>query len=204
MKQFYADALRVQIYNTRKEMGAAAAADIKNCIRSLLSQKEQINMIFAAAPSQNEVLAALANDKEIPWHQINAYHMDEYIGLPADAPQGFGNFMRTHLFDLVPFSSVNCIDCTATDAEVECARYAKLSNRSAFAGSVALPDRLICVATKECNISMVDAVYMLTATPARILGLNKGRLETGMDADIVVYDDDINIEAVFTHGLRRL
>lgn len=126
MKQFYADALRVQIYNTRKEMGAAAAADIKNCIRSLLSQKEQINMIFAAAPSQNEVLAALANDKEIPWHQINAYHMDEYIGLPADAPQGFGNFMRTHLFDLVPFSSVNCIDSTATDAEVECARYAKL------------------------------------------------------------------------------
>lgn len=80
----------------------------------------------------------------------------------------------------------------------------KLPDRSAFAGSVALPDRLIYVATKECNISMVDAVYMLTATPARILGLNKGRLETGMDADIVVYDDDINIEAVFTHGLRRL
>ena len=80
----------------------------------------------------------------------------------------------------------------------------KLPDRSAFAGSVALPDRLLRVATKECNIPMVDAVYMLTATPARILGLNKGKLEAGMDADIVVYDEDINMEAVFTHGQRRL
>lgn len=126
MKQFYADSLSVQIYDTRKEMGTAAAADIKSCILSLLKDKSQINMIFAAAPSQNEVLASLANDKEIPWNRINAYHMDEYIGLAADAPQGFGNFMRAHLFDLVPFASVNCIDCTAVDAEAECARYSKL------------------------------------------------------------------------------
>lgn len=126
MKQFYADSLSVQIYETRTEMGQAAAADIKACILSLLVEKAEINMIFAAAPSQNEVLASLANDKDIPWNRIHAYHMDEYIGLAADAPQGFGNFMRAHLFDLVPFASVNLIDCTATDAEAECRRYAKL------------------------------------------------------------------------------
>lgn len=116
----------MQIYDSRIEMGAAAAVDIKACIISLLKEKSEINMIYAAAPSQNEVLTCLANDKEIPWNRIHAYHMDEYIGLPVDAPQGFGNFMRAHLFDLVPFDSVNCVDCTAPDAEAECRRYEKL------------------------------------------------------------------------------
>ena len=83
-------------------------------------------MIFAAAPSQNEVLAALAHDKEIPWERVHAFHMDEYIGLSSDAPQGFGNFLRAHIFGIAPFASVSYIDISATDADAECARYASL------------------------------------------------------------------------------
>ena len=116
MKTMKKDLLTVNIYDTRTEMGKAAAKDIKACILSLLEKKETINMIFAAAPSQNEVLAFLAADREIPWNRVNAFHMDEYIGLPADAPQGFGNFLRDRLFGLVPFKSVNYIDCSAADA----------------------------------------------------------------------------------------
>ena len=112
MKTLKKDLLAVNIYPTRAEMGKAAAADIKACILSLLKTKETINMIFAAAPSQNEVLASLALDKEIPWERVNAFHMDEYIGLPADAPQGFGNFLKAHIFGLAPFKSVNYIDIT--------------------------------------------------------------------------------------------
>ena len=107
-------------------MGKSAANDIKACILSLLKTKETINMIFAAAPSQNEVLYALATDKEIPWNRINAFHMDEYIGLSADAPQGFGNFLKEHIFGLADFKSVSYIDITASDAEKECKRYAEL------------------------------------------------------------------------------
>ena len=128
MRSFKKDELLVNIYDSRTEMGAAAAQDIKNCIVKLLSEKSEINMIFAAAPSQNEVLRSLVEDKDIEWSRINAYHMDEYIGLPSDAPQGFGNFLRRSLFDLAPFKSVNCIDSTATDAEAECERYSKLLN----------------------------------------------------------------------------
>ena len=90
MKEFQKDKLKVEIYDTRAEMGNAAARDIKAKIAQLLAEKGEINMIFAAAPSQNEVLASLAEDKEIEWNRVNAYHMDEYIGLSADAPQGFG------------------------------------------------------------------------------------------------------------------
>ncbi len=126
MKTYKKDRLTVQIHRTRDEMGKAAATEIKACILALLEKKESINMIFAAAPSQNEVLATLAADGDIPWERINAFHMDEYIGLSADAPQGFGNFLREHLFGLVNFKSVFYIDITADDANKECERYAEL------------------------------------------------------------------------------
>ena len=126
MKTLKKDLLTVNIYDSRDEMGKAAGADIKACILKLLEKKETINMIFAAAPSQNEVLASLAADKEIPWNRVNAFHMDEYIGLSADAPQGFGNFLKNAIFGRAPFKSVNYINVSATDAEAECARYSAL------------------------------------------------------------------------------
>ena len=126
MKTFKKDKLTVEIYENRRLMGEAAAKDIKAKIAELLAEKQEINMIFAAAPSQNDVLKSLVEDKEIEWNRVNAYHMDEYIGLDKDAPQGFGNFLKEHIFGLVPFKSVNYIDITATDPEAEAERYGKL------------------------------------------------------------------------------
>ena len=126
MKSFKKDKLQVEIYENRTLMGEAAARDIKAKIAELLSEKAEINMIFAAAPSQNDVLLSLVNDKTVEWNRVNAYHMDEYIGLDKDAPQGFGNFLKEHIFGLVPFKSVNYIDITATDPELEAERYGKL------------------------------------------------------------------------------
>ncbi len=120
------DNLTVKIFETRDKMGQNAASDIKDRLVKLLAEKETVNVIFAAAPSQNDVLAALVADKDIEWNRINAFHMDEYIGLSADAPQGFGNFLRRHIFDLVPFRSVSCIDVTATDPDAEAERYSAL------------------------------------------------------------------------------
>lgn len=117
--------LPVRIYDTRRNMGEAAAADVAACIRELLAVKQEIYMIFAAAPSQNEFLAALAAAPGIEWNRIHALHMDEYVGLPSDAPQGFGNFLRAAIFDKVPFASVDYIG-TESDPEETCRRYAAL------------------------------------------------------------------------------
>ena len=77
----------------------------------------------------------------------------------------------------------------------------KLMDRSAFAGSIATADRLVRVAVKEAGIPLSDAIRMITATPARIMNLpKKGRIARGMDADLVVFDDDIRIERVFAKG----
>ena len=126
MRTWKKDLLTVNAYETRTEMGNAAAKDIKSRILALLETKKTINMIFAAAPSQNEVLYALATDTDIPWERVHAFHMDEYIGLAPDAPQGFGNFLKDHIFGLAPFKSVNYIDISAKDPEAECERYAAI------------------------------------------------------------------------------
>ncbi|MCQ3035375.1 MAG: glucosamine-6-phosphate deaminase [Bacilli bacterium] len=126
MTTFVKDKLLVNAYPNRVMMGEAAAKDVAECFKKLLKEKESINVIFAAAPSQNDVLLALVNDKTIPWERINAFHMDEYIGLDKDAPQGFGNFLKAHIFGLVPFKSVNYIDITAKDPYKEAVRYGEI------------------------------------------------------------------------------
>ena len=76
----------------------------------------------------------------------------------------------------------------------------KLKDRSAFAGSVAPADRLVRVVVKECGYDVPTAVKMMTQVPANILGINKGEIACDRDADIVVFDDDINIEKIFVGG----
>ncbi len=120
-----AGSLDVRVCASRKAMGDAAGRDIAEAMRTLLAEKEEINMIFAAAPSQNETLAALVSEPGIDWTRVNAYHMDEYVGLDGASPQSFSTYLREHIFGLVPFKSVNCIN-GAADAEEECARYGKL------------------------------------------------------------------------------
>jgi glucosamine-6-phosphate deaminase len=126
IKQGKIDKLEYLAFETRTEMGEYSAREAAAEINRQIKEKGEINMIFAAAPSQNEVLYALATDGEIPWEKVNAFHMDEYIGLSPDAPQGFGNFLKAHIFGLVPFGSVNYIDISAKDPEAECERYAEL------------------------------------------------------------------------------
>src|SRR3979490_1093350 len=62
-----------------------------------------VRMIFAAAPSQAEMIEALVVEAGIDWRRITAFHMDEYIGLAADAPQRFARWLRERPFSRVPF-----------------------------------------------------------------------------------------------------
>jgi glucosamine-6-phosphate deaminase len=103
------DRLRVQSYRTRAEMGAASASAIATELRERLSRQSQVRMIFAAAPSQTETLRRLREEPGIAWDRVTAFHMDEYIGLPADAPQRFAHWLDEALFAHLPFAAVHHI-----------------------------------------------------------------------------------------------
>jgi len=114
--------MTVKIYASRAEMGLNAGREAAAYIRELLSRKDEIYAIFAAAPSQNEFLATLVAEEGIQWNRIHAVHMDEYVNLPADHPAGFGNFLDRAIFKKVPFASVDYIT-TDPDSEATLKRY---------------------------------------------------------------------------------
>ena len=117
--------LKVVVAENREQLGEQAAEAVFEIASELLQVKDVISMIFAAAPSQNEFLEALLK-KPLDWGRIIAFHMDEYIGLPKDAPQAFGVFLKEKLFGKVQFKEVYYLNGDAGDPQAECARYASL------------------------------------------------------------------------------
>lgn len=79
---------------------------------------------------------------------------------------------------------------------------AKLPDRTSFAGSVATCDRLVRTMITIADVPLLEAVKMAAQTPANILGLgsSKGSLITGKDADIVIFDDNINVSTTIVGG----
>jgi N-acetylglucosamine-6-phosphate deacetylase len=79
---------------------------------------------------------------------------------------------------------------------------AKLPDRTSFAGSVSTADRLVRNMVQMADVSLLDSVRMMTATPARIMGVEKkkGTLVAGKDADIVIFDENITIQTTIVQG----
>jgi glucosamine-6-phosphate deaminase len=124
------DKLKVRIYETRIQMGAEAAKDVAGEIKELLlSNQRFVNIIFAAAPSQKEFLFSLSQQEDINWSRINAFHMDEYVGLDDNATQSFAHFLKENIFDKVSFHEVHYINGNAEDLHAECFRYTALLNQ---------------------------------------------------------------------------
>ena len=126
MKQQTVDNLAIRMYENRVLMGTDAALMVCARIVSLLEQHENVNIIFASAPSQNEFLDALCEDTTVDWGRVNAFHMDEYIELPKSDPRTFASFLNNKIFGRLHFHSVNYINGNAADIGAECRRYANL------------------------------------------------------------------------------
>lgn len=79
---------------------------------------------------------------------------------------------------------------------------AKLPDRTAFAGSVATTDRLVRTMVQVAGVPLVEAVRMMTLTPARIMKLDqsKGSVSRGKDADLVLFDENINVSHTIIEG----
>jgi glucosamine-6-phosphate deaminase len=118
------DQMEVQVHAGRAGMGRAAAAAIAAALRGCLHDNGSARLIFAAAPSQIEMLEALVAEPDIDWRRVAAFHMDEYIGLVPNAPQRFAMWLRRHLFDRLPFGTIDLID-PGNDPAAAAAGYAR-------------------------------------------------------------------------------
>jgi len=119
----------INVFPSRGEMGGAAGRDVERRIIQLLETKDELRMVFAAAPSQNELLDYLAESDNIEWSRVVAFHMDEYLGLPAGSDQLFSSYLKNRLFDKVNFKKVNIINGNV-DSDRESVRYSGLIGES--------------------------------------------------------------------------
>ena len=140
-RQLQIERLAVEVHADRGALGARAAEAAARHLRTLLKRRRSVRAIFACAPSQNEFLAALAGAPGINWADVTAFHMDEYVGLPASHPASFRRYLKEHLTALVPLGRCCEIAADAPDADAECRRYADLLGQE--------PIDLVCLGIGE-------------------------------------------------------
>lgn len=127
MTDIIRDQLRTVVLSDPPLMGAAAAAYAGDRLRGLLATQLRTRVIFAAAASQTEFLKALATLDGIDWSRVDAFHLDEYVGLPLGHERSFGAWLDRHIWSLVRPGSVARLDGgNPAGGEAEAVRYGAL------------------------------------------------------------------------------
>lgn len=122
--------LKYSVHVNRDQMGKQAAAYAAEHIIHALEQKDEVRIIFAAAPSQDEMLFYLMNNERIDWSRIIAFHMDEYIGLPENSDQWFSNYLKKNISDKVNLKLFHFINGMNKEPNDEISRYVELLQTS--------------------------------------------------------------------------
>ncbi len=120
------ESLAVEVYADKEALGRAAAAHLRPLLQSAIGRRGHANMILAAANSQLTFYAALRCLSGIDWAKVNLLHMDEYVGIAADHPASFRNYLRQEIVDAVRPAAFHAIQGDASDIQQECLRYAEL------------------------------------------------------------------------------
>lgn len=127
MSEMVHDRLRTVVLPDPVQMGAAAATHVATRLRELLSTQPRVRVIFAAAASQNEFLESLATEAGIDWSRVDAFHLDEYVGLPLGHERSFGTWLDQHIWSRVNPGSVHRLNGgNPAGGEAEAARYGAL------------------------------------------------------------------------------
>ena len=126
LKSMKKDKLKVFVHDDRESMGKQVAKDFADYVRKALTEKDELNVIFAAAPSQNDFLKSLGEEKGVDWKRVKAFHMDEYIGIGIDDEQSFARFVKENVVDRLGIENFFAINGKAENIDAECERYSKL------------------------------------------------------------------------------
>ena len=116
--------LKLEIYPSAQAAAEAAAAAVADALKSLSKQSNDIGVIFATGAAQLLTLGILTKFPGLPWNQVTAFHLDEYVGLPTSHPGSFRRYLRENLTDRVQMKEFVGLDGTASDLDRACSEYA--------------------------------------------------------------------------------
>ena len=94
--------MKIVVSPDKRSLGEAAAAEAAAKIRAAVDARGEARVVFASAASQFEFIEALLAHDGIDWSKVRGFHLDEYVGLPADHPASFRRFLRERLLAKLP------------------------------------------------------------------------------------------------------
>jgi glucosamine-6-phosphate deaminase len=125
LKSFQTDALTVNVYHTKNELGQASANFVADTLNTAIENNGKANLILATGASQFEFLDALKN-LDVEWSKITSFHLDEYKDMSIDHPASFRKYLKERILDEVKPAKAYFLEGDAADADAEIERYENL------------------------------------------------------------------------------
>jgi glucosamine-6-phosphate deaminase len=126
VRSFRADALNVEVFANAAELSTAVAHRVRDLLAGAIARQGSAAAILATGNSQIRFLKELVALGGVDWSRVTLFHMDEYLGVPADHPACFRRYMKERVASLV---NPRAFHYLAGDADLpldECARYTAL------------------------------------------------------------------------------
>jgi len=118
--------MRLNVYRTKQEMGAAAAERAARWLNAAIATRGEANLILATGASQFEMLENLVW-QDVDWSKVTVFHLDEYLGLPETHPASFRKYLKERFATKLPeLRMFHYVNGEAADPAVECARLGDL------------------------------------------------------------------------------
>jgi len=119
--------MKVEIHDTKQELGRAAAEQAARKIKQAIRRKGDASIIVATGASQFEILESLINSTGIDWSKLIVFHLDEYLGMTDTHPASFRKFLKERFVSKLPaLKAVHLVEGDASDPHKECKRLKRL------------------------------------------------------------------------------
>ncbi len=118
--------LFIAVSDYKDDLAAAAARKAAELIRAAVYRNGHARIVVATGNSQVAMMQHLVRLPDIPWSAVEAFHLDEYVGLPATHRASFRLWVKTRFADLVHPGTVHYLNGDAEDLDAELQRYSKL------------------------------------------------------------------------------
>ncbi|MFC1735048.1 glucosamine-6-phosphate deaminase [Candidatus Hydrogenedentota bacterium] len=122
--------MEIQAFETKDEMGRAAAEKAAEILREALATKDKARFIIATGASQFEFIKHLCETPGIDWSRTEMFHLDEYVGMAETHPASFRKYLQERFVDKAHPGTVHFIVGDAPNAAAECRRVGELISES--------------------------------------------------------------------------
>ncbi|MGO8817273.1 MAG: glucosamine-6-phosphate deaminase [Terriglobia bacterium] len=126
LRTFQVDRAVVEVYPSKSEAGKAAALRASAILKAAISKDGRARLILATGNSQEDLVAALVQVRDLDWSRLEVFHMDEYVNLPETDRGCLKRWFNSHFVEVVHPSIVRYLDGNAPDLDAECRRYERL------------------------------------------------------------------------------